>query len=442
MVRVLTKQNLLIAGGLLIALWLFYYAATLHGRQVNKDVTGYDQNGYLQYGRLLHDTGYAYYGDRNRMPLYPFLLSLVYQPHWTEEQFFQKAKLFNILLSMALLLWIFFLLKKRLSMFAAVNLWIMTAFTVFVFKAGYVQAEILFYFINFALFLTLWGMLVRPEWKTAVLAGVLFGLGHLTKASVLPELLAFLVIAILKIFYTARRSGRAAFAWRGFAQILTVGLCFALVVFPYIRNSKKIYGQYFYNVNSTFYFWCDNVEEWRSGPKAHGDRFGWPQMKADEIPSAKNYIQKFGLDHIRVRLVSGARTLLRTCKSSFGFFKYLVIYFLIATLALCFNRSQAQALAKKHLFLILFAFSLFAGYGVLMAWWNYLGPQVRHVLALFLPFMYGIFTLLERMPNRMWSIGRLHVNMLSVVHTVTSLLLAYDVYAVVTSRIVSMQAGI
>jgi hypothetical protein len=442
MILSLAKRNLLIAGGLLIALWLFYYAASLHSQRVNVDATAYDQNGYLFYGRLLHDTQLAYLGDRNRMPAYPFLLSLIYQPHWSEEQFFQHAKTFNILLSMALLIWIFYLLKKRLSLHAAVNVWIMTAFTVFVFKAGYVQAEILFYFINFLLFLALWRMLVKPQWQTALVAGALAGLGQLTKASVLPELLAFVTLAFFQMAYETRTSGRAAFPWRKAAQTVTVVVCFLLIVFPYLRNSKKIFGQYFYNVNSTFYFWCDSVEEWKTGPKAHGDRFGWPKLSAEEIPSAKNYFHKYGIDHLRVRLLTGGHTLFTACRRSFGFFKYLVVYILLAAGTILLQRAQAASLWKRRAFLILFVFSLAAGYGVLMAWWNYLGPQVRHILALFLPFMFSAFVWLERMPWPTLTVGRLQIHGLRLLHVATSLLLAWDVYAIVTTRILAMEAGL
>ena len=38
-------------------------------------------------------------------------------------------------------------------------------------------------------------------------------------------------------------------------------LCFIAVIFPYIRESKQIYGQYFYNVNTTFYIWYDSFAD-------------------------------------------------------------------------------------------------------------------------------------------------------------------------------------
>lgn len=434
-------------GGLL-ALGLFYWAATRHAQQVNLDVTSYDQNGYLYYGRLLHETDYQYVGDRNRMPLYPFLLSLIYQSRWSEEQFFTAGKTFNVILSAVLLIGLFFILKKFLSLFSAINLWLITAFTVFLFKAPYVQAENLFYFLNFLLFLTLLRLFSKPGWIAAIAAGVLFGLAHLTKASVLPELLAFLVVGGSKMTYEAwqrRKTGsmQTVPLLRAVAQWGMVLLLFLLIVSPYLANSKKIFGQYFYNVNSTFYFWCETVEEWKSGPKAHGDRFGWPDLTPEQTPSAGNYLAKHGVAHLVHRLYRGGRTLWTTCRTSFGFFNYLLIYSFFLVVVALLNRRQLVQWIKKHIFLFLFVVVLFFGYGLLMAWWNYLGPQVRHVLAFFLPFAFVCVRLVEKLPVQSWSLGvHRSINLTTAFNVALAIYLVFDLAQILTVRIVTISAGI
>jgi hypothetical protein len=442
-------RNLVVAGCLLPALWLVYQGSSQHARQVNTDLTTYDQNGYLYYGRLMHDTQYVYVGDRNRMPAFPFLLSLFYQPGWSEEQFFAFGKSLNIFLSIAFLTVLYIILKKYLTLHAAVNLWLMTAFTVFVFKAAYVQAEIIFYFLNFILFLVLCRMFLKPDWKTAVAAGLLFGIGHLTKASVLPELLAFLLLFFLKtaieIWQNRKRVPVVDFSWRRtMGQLLLVATCFTLIIFPYIHNSKKIFGQYFYNVNSTYYFWCESVAEWKNGPKAHGDRFGRPDMPDNQIPSVKNYLDKYGVRHMGYRLYRGAGTMFRACRDSYGFFKYFFLYFFFAGIIAALNIREAKALLFRHLFLILFIAGLFIGYGVLMAWWNYLGPQVRHILAFFLPFVFSAAYLIEKLPRHhiRISLHGMRINLVQVMNGALSLMLIFDIYLNLTVRIFTMPAGI
>jgi hypothetical protein len=118
------------------------------------------------------------------------------------------------------------------------------------------QPELLYYFLSFSAFVLMLRLLVVPSWKLGLAAGALLGLAHLTKASVLPALLLFAVIVFAKTVYELlqRRRGDAASNALALASAL---LAFLVVVFPYIRESKQVYGQYFYNVNSTFYIWYD-----------------------------------------------------------------------------------------------------------------------------------------------------------------------------------------
>jgi hypothetical protein len=318
-------QRLLPALFLMVVLALFLWGSARHSRTVNTDVTSFDQNAYLYYGRLLHDTGYQYVGDRNRMPMYPLLLSLIYSPDWSEQDYFVKAKSANRIFSAFLLLGLWFVLARTLSRFAAANVFLIAVFTVFMFKAAYVQAEVLFYVLNFLLILLLCRLWIKPNLAWAIAAGVLAGLAHLTKASVLPELLAFLVFGFIQTAVDAwprHRPLPSPGSWqKRSASLVLLTVCFIVTILPYSLTSKKIFGQYLYNVNSTFYFWVDTVQEWKDGPKAHGDRFGWPDLPAERIPSAGQYIKKYGVAHIGERLASGGRTMIQACRHSFGFFK-------------------------------------------------------------------------------------------------------------------------
>ena len=75
------------------------------------------------------------------------------------------------------------------------NLTLIAGFTVFIFRAGWFQAELLFYFLNFCLFLLFWRLLQRPSLPMALLAGVAAALAYLTKASIVPGLALFAVFA-------------------------------------------------------------------------------------------------------------------------------------------------------------------------------------------------------------------------------------------------------
>ncbi|HCP92384.1 MAG TPA: hypothetical protein DIT76_10150, partial [Spartobacteria bacterium] len=147
-----------------------------------------DQSAYLNYAQQMHDSSYAVIGRRNRMPVFPFLLSLIYRPGLSETQFLTRAQSFNINLSIVILLLLFLIFRKFFPTLYAIALLVMTAFGVFLYRAGLVQTEVLFYFLSFCSFLLLVRMLTAPRWWLAILGGAAIGVAHLTKASVLPAL--------------------------------------------------------------------------------------------------------------------------------------------------------------------------------------------------------------------------------------------------------------
>lgn len=119
-------------------------------------------------------------------------------------------------------------------------------------------------------------------------------MGHLIKASVLPTLLLATPLLIIRGMTRGQNdeAGPGSASLRQPRRVLHNAACalvllgcFLVVVFPYIRTSKERFGRYFYNVNSTFYMWYDSWDEAERGTKAHGDRDGWPNMPADQIPS-------------------------------------------------------------------------------------------------------------------------------------------------------------
>ncbi|MCA9945950.1 MAG: hypothetical protein KC449_20850, partial [Anaerolineales bacterium] len=78
---------------------------------VNTDRFRTDQAAYLDAAKQLKTSNYTALTDRNRMPVYPFLLSLVYEPGLSDEAFFARGKLLNIGLSLIILPLLFFIFR-------------------------------------------------------------------------------------------------------------------------------------------------------------------------------------------------------------------------------------------------------------------------------------------------------------------------------------------
>ncbi len=96
-----------IIGMLLAVFWLLTGAAYVWGgwqqkERLNLSATAGGQYPYLTYAKRIADTGLTEsYGDRNRMPLYPLLLSLVGEEDW--DTFVERSAWFAIASSVAVL---------------------------------------------------------------------------------------------------------------------------------------------------------------------------------------------------------------------------------------------------------------------------------------------------------------------------------------------------
>jgi len=197
----------------LVALGLYLYAASVQLTQVNTDPKRSDQSAYMSYARKLEESGYTYVGERNRMPLFPILSTLVYEEEMSEETFFLRGKWFNVALSVLLLAVLFAVYRRHLSLHGAANLVAITAFTLFAFKAPCFQGELLYYTLSFVGFWLLSRLLVRPRIGLGLLAGAVLALAQYTKSSALPSLALFLGVALLSVAWELRTKGAPAARW-------------------------------------------------------------------------------------------------------------------------------------------------------------------------------------------------------------------------------------
>src|SRR5262245_32364272 len=190
------------------------------------------------------------------MPLYAGYLALFYHRDLSDPAYFEVAKRANIYLSLVLLVALGAIFFRELPALVAANLTGIVAFGIFIFKAGYAQSELLFYFLMFLTFLGCWHLLRSPgARKTMAIAagtGVAAGLAHLTKAAMLPFVAIFLAIYLWSVArdLAGTNSGTLRFSdarWR-LAVAFTFAAAFVAVLWPYLSTSKRMFGHYFYNV--------------------------------------------------------------------------------------------------------------------------------------------------------------------------------------------------
>ena len=417
---------------------------------LNTNINSYNQSAYVRYARRLRESNYAFPGDRNRMPLYPALQSLLYREDMPDETLFLRGKYANVGLSIVLLLAITALLVRILPRAHVLNLGLVLAFFVFLFKAPYFQSELLFYFLNLCSFLLMCGLLRQPDWRRAVLTGTVLGLGHLTKASVLPGLVLFAAASLLKAAHglwqrrrVAVKSDDASLPARLAGGAFLVVLVFLGVIYPYLRTSKRLFGRYFYNVNSTFYMWYDSWEEVTQGTRAHGDRKGWPDMPDALLPSPQRYLREHTVSQMARRIWDGLRHLEERSRQSFGYHKYAVIYGVLALAVLVAERRKVLRVARANLFLLLFVLSFFGCYLVLYAWYTPIGRGDRFILAQFMPFMVSLSAVICSGPARDLAVvvwGK-KLGWIAVVNGLLAVVIAIDIYFVLTVKGLTMSGG-
>lgn len=395
-----------------LTLGLYLHGAFIQMQKVNVDMRRVDQSAYMEYGRRLRNSGYTYVGGRNRMPLYPLMLSRIYQPGMSDDVYFFRAKIFNVILSLPVLAGIFWLLTRFISKFLAVNLTLVIAFGVFMYKAGYVQTELFFYGINTLLFILMWRMLraAHPTLRSGLSVGLTAGIAHLTKASILPGLLLFIGLGMLKWTIRAERARRSVTMRKASDTMralrpqlsaalafLLAGITFLIVISPYLITSKRVFGRYFYNVNSTFYMWYESWQEATEGTKAHGDRQGWPDMPASEIPSLQTYLREHTLGQILHRFRTGGLETWERVRESYGYHVYLYAYGGVFLVSLIAAPTRVWHLIRCDSYPYLFIAAHFAGYGLLYAWYAWIASGNRFVLSQFAPLLFVIGLGIDRL---------------------------------------------
>ncbi len=434
-----------------ISVVLYVISAEQNLVHVNTDLATSDQRSYLHYAAGMRDSGFAHLGDRNRMPVFPFLLALTIERGGASEATFLQAKTVNLVLSIVLLVGCGMVLRRYFDLRWAVLLTEVAAWSLFVFKAPYVQAELLYYALAFGLFVMALELLVRPSAGMAIALGIVAGLAHLTKASVLPGLVLLLAALFVQGILKRARALRAAPAadppgvlWASTLRYpLLIACFFLLTVFPYIKSSWYRFGHPFYNVNSTFYMWYNSWDEAKAGTRAHGDRVGWPDMPADEIPGPGKYLREHSPAQMADRVFSNAQDTLVVAAGSYGYFKYALVFTVVLLVAVVLNPDRAKMIWRTHPGPVLYVLAFFAAYAVLDSWFRpILDHGNRLVLALYLPFLY----ICARAVHSLVADGHIEVREFQLRVTdalflgLTVLVLS-DVWAVLVDRSLHMYGG-
>lgn len=383
----------------------FLFGAVNHLYEVNvnerrKGLLKNDQEDYMLFAKRLVATDYAYVGDGNRVQLYPLIQTVHYRPTVGMEAYFIDGKYLNIALAVVLLAGFFGIYLRFLPTLAALNLMLLTTFQLFVFRAAYFQAELLYYTLSFAAFVLMLVMLNRPSWVTAAALGVMAATAQLAKASFLPALGLFILVYITKQSLMVWNNRHSPAAWGRFVGAIGQGAAalalFFAVLYPSLDQMKRAFGSHFYNVNSTFYIWYqDKAEvEGANSTKAHGDSIGYPVLPEDQIPSWHSYLAETSPARFIDRMRWGGALAFQRhlIPGSYGYSPYIFAYLglLLAMLGAPSIHQSLRERLKKHAAVVFFTAAFMLGYITLYVFYMRISGGQRFHLALLMPLLFSL----------------------------------------------------
>ena len=446
-----------ICGALTVALAAACLAAYLHIAQTqsskNHNMRYTDQSAYMDAAIKAYETRFAYTGDRNRMPLYPFLQALFYSPDMSPEDFFQQGKRLNIALSLVCIAALSAVFFTRFSKLYAAYSLLLIALIVFAIKSPFFQAELLFYTLFAFTFILSIDTLKAPSRTKTLALGVMFALCQYTKASAMPGLFIFAFSYGLLLLARLRRPGANP---EGLKPVLFSALApilvFLLLLSPYLLESKANYGSYFYNVNTTFYLWYDSWDEAKAGTLAAGDHLGWPDLPDEEIPSLHKYLDEHTAQDILNRFRDGAVTIFKSACQIDAPFLYaygycgqvsLGLLVLAGSLALI-ARGKGQRLSDSSRQIAIYATVFFAVYFVAFAWYMPIIIRgARTVLSLLIPFLWvtGLAVHHPRIQGLRVNISGRDIRLFHLVYSLMMLTLVLEIYRMITVGASTYWAG-
>lgn len=440
-----------------VAIVLACLAAYLHIAQTqsvkNHNMRYTDQSAYMDAAIKAYETRFAYTGDRNRMPLYPFLQALFYSPELSPEAFFQQGKRLNIVLSIVCIAVLGYVFFSRFSKLYAAYALLLLALIVFAIKSPFFQTELLFYTLFGLTFILSINTIKAPSRTKSLALGAMFALCQYTKASAMPALFIFafsygaLVLAKMR-----QRDFQAADAKDLLFSTIAPILAFLLLLAPYLLESKAKYGSYFYNVNTSFYIWYDSWEEAKAGTLGAGDHLGWPDLPDEEIPSLQKYLDEHTAQDMLNRFRDGAATIFKSACQIDAPFLYaygycgqvgLGLLVLAGSLALMAS-GKGPRLSDRNMQVAVFAAAFFAVYFISYVWYMPIIIRgARTVLSLLIPFLWitGLVAHHPRIQSLRVNIRGRDIGLFKLVYALMTLTLCAEIYQMITVGASTYWAG-
>lgn len=359
-------------------------------------VSKYDENAYLDHVRtILLSENYWYLGDRNRMPIFNYFLSLFYDLNLNELKNYYNLKIANLALTSFLSMLFFLKLNKKFqNKFIFINF----SFFVLVIPIFALVHQLLvesIFFISFCLMLVYFDQFYdEPSSQNAIKLGFAGAFCYLLKYT---GLTVFFAISLFTIIFGLLNKKTIYIK-----KFIIVFFTFFILVSPYLyENYTNFNNHIFYNVNSEFYFWADSWEEIVDGVRANNDRVGWPTMEDSELPSFEKYVSEHSFSDVYNRFLFGFKSIgvdYFSLSKLGSHITIISISVLMMSIYLAYKRRVFYVLKLSYFDLITI---LTCGFIILASAFNsYISTGLRYTLPIGIPLFLMVFLKLDKVCAR------------------------------------------
>jgi hypothetical protein len=220
-------------------------------------------------------------------------------------------------------------------------------------------------------------------------------------------------------------------------------LSFLGPLYPYISTSKRVFGSYFYNANTTFYIWHDSWGE-ATAIRDAGVELRWPDKPAAELPSLANYWKAHTIGQIANRFAEGFQDMAVRSYRTYWYYPFLILYLAYAVALIAANRQAFASLLREHASMGVFMALYAVVYLLAAAFYNPVSATgtTRYILSHLTPlfFVIAYFSAREPFRSTKWRVGALTLTPLHA-DLVVSTVLAFSIGFVLWPRLMTTYGG-
>lgn len=382
---------------IIVLIFVIFISSSLILINLSETKPEYDELAYINHVETIHSSQNNWYlGDRNRMPLFNYLLYIFYSNNFNENMQYKVYQFANIFYT--LILTFIYSLKIRSKFVSKINYYSCLIFTFFIPIISYIHDVVVepMFYITYGIFCVYaYELILNPKLTNYLKFGIISVILYLLKATGLNLFISSIVFFGFSSHFKHKQKIKEIVK----NSLLTFTL-FCMLCSPYlVENYFKFNGHIFYNVNTTFYVWYDSWDEVENGTKLYGDRVGWPIMNEEEIPSLKNYLNQHSLSEIIMRFFMGFKSIFIYYFSITKFTGTITmsIFLLFCWLMYLIKKSKINFINNIYFFSYIIYNSILLLIGA--SWYSFIAPIPRFTILIFVPIYFIIFKKFDEMDD-------------------------------------------